>query len=103
MQTGRKLNAIRASIFTLFASAYANAGYDIQAPTTGPFIKLGNWFQDYIDFMDGPFGTMVVVLSIVFGIIAWNFAPKEGFMEKALKGVVSGIVLLNIGTWMGSL
>lgn len=99
---GRTLIALGISISSLFASAYANAGYNI-GTATGPFAQLQAWFQMYVNFMDGPFGTMIVVLSIIFGIVMWNFAPREGFMGQALKGVVSGIVLLNIGSWMASL
>ena len=78
------------------------AAYSIGAPTTGPFQKLGVWFQTYVDFMDGPFAIAAIVISIILAVLAWNFMPKEGLFGKILKTVVSGIVVLNLGTWMAT-
>ena len=85
-----------------FMSAHAFAAYSIGAPTTGPFQKMGAWFQSYIDFMDGPFAVAAIVVSIILAVLAWNFLPNEGIFGKILKTVVSGVVILNIGTWVTS-
>lgn len=84
------------------ASSAAWAGYDIGSPSSGPFAKLGGWLQDYVDFMDGPFAIAAVVLSIILAVVIWNFAPREGIMSNLMRAVISGIVLLNIGTWITS-
>ncbi|MBL0319167.1 MAG: hypothetical protein IPP74_07750 [Alphaproteobacteria bacterium] len=87
---------------TMLGATNALAGYDIGAPSSGPFAKLGAWLQQYIDFMDGPFAVAAVVVSIILAIVIWNFSPREGIMSHVLKAVISGIVLLNIGTWIAS-
>jgi len=96
-----KLNSIMFLSFCSMMSTRILAGYSI-GTVQGPFEKLGKLFQDYVDFMDGPFATMVIVVSIVIAIAAWNFAPKEGLLGTFLRAVVSGVVIMNIGTWVAA-
>lgn len=80
----------------------AFAGYDIGAPSSGPFAQMGQWFQNYIDFMDGPFAVGAVVVSIILAVLTWNFMPKEGIFGSVLRTVISALVVLNVGTWVTS-
>ncbi len=94
--------ALQTLIISILFETQAMAGYDIGAPTSGPFAKLGSWLQDYVDFMDGPFAVAAVVLSLILALALWNFSPREGIMAVAMKAVITGIVILNIGTWISS-
>jgi len=80
----------------------AFAGYSIGSGGGGTFALLRTWFQDFVDFMDGPFGIAAVVISLVLAFATWAFAPKEGIVGPVLRIAMSGIVILNVATWMGS-
>jgi len=84
------------------ASAPAWAGYNVGTGGGTTWAQFRTWIQAYIDFMDGPFGTAAVVLSIVIGFAVWIFAPKEGIMGVLVRAAIAGMVILNVATWMGS-
>ena len=97
--------SFRSVFFTLFMAAVANpvwaAGYTLPK-ATGAFSKLGQWMQEYIDFMTGTAAVAVVLGSLILFVCAWMMAPKSGAVGGILRVVAGGIVLLNVSTWMGS-
>lgn len=87
---------------SLLTYSPAFSAFDIGAPTTGPFAKLGSWFQQYVDFIDGPFGKAVVIIALVIATAIWMFAPKEGMTSMALRIVVGGFVIFNVSAIIAS-
>ena len=78
-----------------------HAQYKLKAGK-GPFAKIVTWFQQLVDFMDGPFGEIVIVASLLLGVAVWVFAPKSGAVGLFLRGVVGGIIILNLAAWITS-
>ena len=78
----------------------AFAGYDIGAPTTGAFGKIGAFMQEVVDFIDGPTALFFTVVSIVVGAILYALSPKSGAMGTIVRIVIAAIVALNVATWV---
>ena len=91
-----------AAITSALVASPAFAGYALGGSSSGPFGKITQWMQDYIDFMDGPAALGIIVVSIIVAVCAWIWAPKSGAVGVLLRVVIGGIVMLNIGTWVAS-
>lgn len=80
----------------------AYAGYSIGgAGSTGPFGWLVEKFQNWLDFMQGPMGKMVVAIAAILAAIVWIFMPKEGIMGHLLRVVVAAFMIFNLAAVMG--
>jgi type IV secretory pathway VirB2 component (pilin) len=77
----------------LSASAHAQA-------TAANFDSLRTFLQAFANFMTGPFGKAVVVVSIVAAFCTWVFAPKDGIFGPVLRVVVAGIAIMNAALWI---
>lgn len=77
----------------LSASAHAQA-------TNANFDSLRTFLQAFANFMTGPFGKAVVVVSIVAAFCTWVFAPKDGIFGPVLRVVVAGIAIMNAALWI---
>jgi len=91
-------------LFVFAASLGASpalAGYDL-GTSEGPFSLITNWMQNFVDFMDGPAGVAMVVVSLIVGVAVWIWAPKSGAVGLIFRVVIGAIVVLNVGTWMAS-
>jgi type IV secretory pathway VirB2 component (pilin) len=89
-------------IFLLMITNYSFAGtYNIGSGGGTMFTKMTSLLQSCVDFMTGPFGAAVVVLSVCIGCAVWTFYPKEGWTGFCMRGASAGLVLLNVGVWMG--
>jgi len=97
-----KRSGFFALLISLLTTAYAHAGYSLGGSGSGPFAKLTEWMQDFIDFMDGPMGIGIVVISLILGVVVWIWAPKSGAVGVLVRVVIGAIVILNVGTWMAS-
>lgn len=103
-------NALRASLSSRLAVALlgamamplASAGESIGTSGSTTFAKLTAWFQDFVNFMDGPFGLAVVIISLILAVCTWMFVPKEGIAGPVLRVVVGAIVILNVTTFIAS-
>ena len=93
--------ALTAVMFALIAGPVF-AGYSLGGSSSGPFGKITQWMQDYIDFMDGPAALGIIVVSIIVAVCALIWAPKSGAVGVLLRVVVGGMIMLNIGTWVAS-
>lgn len=91
-----------ASAFSSSAMAAQSTNYNIGTATGAQWTQLTTWFQGFVSFINGPFGTAVVVVSLILAFAVWNFAPREGIIGPLMRIVVSAIVILNVATWMGS-
>ena len=95
----RKLGVVGAGLFITNA---ANATPTLPSGGGSTFQIFTTWAQNFIDFMAGPFGSAAVIVSIIIAFVTWSYAPKEGIMGAVLRTVVTGIVILNIATWVSS-
>lgn len=86
----------------LIAASNAIAGPTLPGGGGDLFAKAKEWFQNYVDFMSGPFGWAVVIVSAVVVLATWAAVPKEGIMGNALRVVVAGLGIVNVATVMGS-
>lgn len=98
------LNKIKAALFLALATSaqFAAAGPSIGSGGGSNFAVLRQWLQNFVDFMAGPFGLAVVIISIVIGFATWAMLPKEGIVGVIMRVVVAGIVIINVGTWVAS-
>ena len=94
--------AVFAALMAVFLAGPTFAGYSLGGSSSGPFGKLTQWMQDYVDFMDGPAALAIIVVSIIIAVCAWIWAPKSGAVGILVRVVIGGIVILNIGTWVVS-
>lgn len=78
----------------------ASAQYDIGAPTTGTFGKLGSFMQSVVDFIDGPTVAFIAVISIFAVAVLIAIAPKSGPVAFAARVAIGLIIALNISTWV---
>lgn len=78
----------------------SSAGVDIGTSGNTGFATIEAWLQSFVNFMDGPGGLAVVVISIIAAVAAWMFAPKDGVMGPLFRVVVGAIVIINVGTWV---
>ncbi|KKJ75225.1 hypothetical protein WH95_19595 [Kiloniella litopenaei] len=67
----------------------------------GGIAEFEGYIQDWVNFMTGPFGLAVVVVSIIVAVVVFVFAPKQGPMGLVARAVVAGIVILNLTTVVG--
>lgn len=92
-----RLSSAAAAMATFaFRSAHA-------ATTAADFSALTNFLQAFANFMTGPFGKAVVVISIIAAFCAWVFAPRDGIFGPVLRVVVAGIAIMNAAVWITQL
>ena len=89
-----------AALIALVFPPLALAGVDIGTSGNAGFATLEKWFQAFVNFMDGPAGLALVVVSIIGAVAAWMLMPREGVVGPMLRVVVGAIVILNVGTWV---
>jgi type IV secretory pathway VirB2 component (pilin) len=68
--------------------------------TKADFKNVTSLLQAFLDFMVGPFGKAVVIISIIAAFVTWVFAPKEGIFGPILRVVVAGIAIMNAAAWI---
>lgn len=64
---------------------------------------LTSLFQKWVTFATGPWAIAVIAVSIAIGIAVWVFVPREGFMGWVVRGLVGGLIMLNLATYMSDL
>lgn len=109
MQNTHKRNIQTATVFVasmLFAQA-AKAQEQIAIGTvTGANEGVGlltTFIQTWVNFATGPWAVAVIAISLVIGIVTWILAPREGWLGWVARGVIGGIILLNLAPWMQDL
>lgn len=81
------------------------AGIALAAPaqaqtTSANFAGVTAFLQAFANFLTGPFGKAVVVISIIAAFCTWVFAPKDGIFGPVLRVVVAGIAIMNAAVWV---
>jgi type IV secretory pathway VirB2 component (pilin) len=69
------------------------------AHAAADFKDLTAFLQVFLNFMTGPFGKAVVIISIIAAFCTWVFAPREGIFGPILRVVVAGIAIMNAGVF----
>lgn len=92
----------RAGVWSL-ALAASVLSPPAHAATNADFTSLRDFLQAFADFMTGPFGKAVVVVSIIAAFCTWVFAPRDGIFGPVLRVVVAGIAIMNAAVWVGQL
>jgi type IV secretory pathway VirB2 component (pilin) len=90
-----------ATSLTLALIVAANAAADSPSIGNGGgtlYTKFTAWLQNFSDFITGPFGIAVVIISVVLAFAAWAFAPKDGIMGPLVRIVTAGIAIINVST-----
>lgn len=93
----------RAGVWSLALAASVLSPAAHAQTTTANFTALRNFLQAFADFMTGPFGKAVVVVSIIAAFCTWVFAPRDGIFGPVLRVVVAGIAIMNAAVWVGQL
>lgn len=101
MKLSLKLQTFLIALFAAVQTNVALAQYDIGAPKTGGFAKIGQFFQEIVNLLDGP-GVLLVSFISIFAVVGlYMLFPKaQGAMAWALRVFTGAIVILNIGTWI---
>lgn len=74
---------------------------------SGPFARIGDFFQEIVDFL-GSSGTLFVVFcALCVGIGLWVSMPKQGgaalgFVFRACIGAIALFSLGTVITWLQS-
>ena len=64
---------------------------------------LTSFLQTWVNFATGPWAVAVIALSILIGLAVWVFMPREGPLGWIGRGIIAGLIALNLGTWMADL
>ena len=64
---------------------------------------LTTFLQTWVNFATGPWAVAVIALSILIGLAVWVFMPREGPLGWIGRGIIAGLIALNLGTWMSDL
>jgi type IV secretory pathway VirB2 component (pilin) len=97
-----KLSILFLTLLATVPAFAQSTNFNIGTASGAGFAGLTTWMQNFVGFLNGPFGTMVVVVSLILAFATWTMAPREGIVGPALRVVVSAIVILNVATWMGT-
>ncbi|MBZ0099057.1 MAG: TrbC/VirB2 family protein [Taibaiella sp.] len=88
---------IWSALVIAFAVNPVMAGTTIGAPSSGFFSKIGAFLQEMVDFLEGPWGLLVAVVSIAIAATIWALSTRGdqgmGMMGRVLLVV---LVLINI-------
>jgi len=97
------ISSLTASILSFSVPLLAQStNYNIGNAQGGQWALLTTWMQQFVSFINGPFGYMAVVVALVIAFVTWMFAPREGIVGPALRVVTGAIVILNVATWLAS-
>jgi hypothetical protein len=85
-----------AYLFVLLTPVYVYAGTNIGTTSSPFFTKIVRAGQALVDFFEGPFALIFVVIGSILAIVIWVAAPKSGAVGLLGRAVVGGIVILDI-------
>ena len=64
---------------------------------------LTAFIQSWVNFATGPWAVAVIAISLVVGIVVWMLMPREGWLGWVARGLIGGIILMNLAAWMQDL
>ena len=76
-------------------------GYNIGTADPALFGKITKFLQDVVNFMTGPYGKAVVIISLCLAVSVWIFSPREGWIGFFGRAFAGGQLLLNVSLWLG--
>ncbi|MDR6293803.1 Na+/melibiose symporter-like transporter [Inquilinus ginsengisoli] len=95
--------AAAAALYTTSAVAQKQVNIGTVAAGNQGTTLLTSLFQKWVTFATGPWAVAVIAVSIAIGIAVWVFVPREGFMGWVVRGLIGGLIMLNLATYMGDL
>lgn len=85
-----------ALVMMAFLSAQAQAT-DIGSPATGFFSQIGAWMQDFVNFLEGPWGLFVPIVGLSIAVAVWMFSTRGNDQLGWVGRVVVGaLMIVNI-------
>lgn len=70
---------------------------DIGAPETGVFAFIGSFLQQFVDFLEGPFGLVVPIIGLSLAVAVWMLGSRGGESSGWIGRVVIGsLIIVNI-------
>ena len=64
---------------------------------------LTAFIQSWVNFATVPWAVAVIAISLVVGIVVWMLMPREGWLGWVARGLIGGIILMNLAAWMKDL
>ena len=98
----KTLNGLMVVGWICAAIAFAE-GFDITSGSdsyNGVFNRLVDFVQDCVNFVQGPFAVVFIVLGIVVSLCLWIMAPDNRHLNKAFKAIAVGFILFDLGVIM---
>ncbi len=91
----RKLGVL--STLALMVTAPSAFATDIGAPDDGLFAFIGTFLQQFVDFLEGPFGLAVPIVGLALAVGVWMLGNRSGEGVGWIGRVVIGaLVIINI-------
>ncbi len=70
---------------------------DIGAPNTGLFAFIGTFMQEFVDFLEGPFGLVVPIIGLSLAVGVWMLGSRGGEgMGWIGRVIIGALVIVNI-------
>lgn len=104
-RTGRETGAVIAATAFLVPQARAEEQISIgtvEGANEGISL-LTAFIQSWVNFATGPWAVAVIAISLVVGIVVWMLMPREGWLGWVARGLIGGIILMNLAAWMQDL
>jgi len=87
---------VMATLALLVAAPSAFAT-DIGAPDDGLFAFIGTFLQQFVDFLEGPFGLVVPIIGLALAVGVWMLGTRGGESLGWIGRVVIGaLIIVNI-------
>ncbi|GEM77219.1 hypothetical protein [Vibrio sagamiensis] len=96
----RRYKQLFATFFLMQLSLVCFASVSLGEGGTGPFAKVGKFFQDIVDFLGGTGSMFVIFLAFAGAIALWVLKPKEAGPAAAwaLRACIGAICIFGLGT-----
>jgi len=104
-RTGRETGAVIGVMGLWFTQARAEEQISI-GTVDGANEGIGlltAFIQSWVNFATGPWAVAVIAISLVVGIVVWMLMPREGWLGWVARGLIGGIILMNLAAWMKDL
>lgn len=89
-----------AALSGLFCSSVYARSISLGSGGGGIFAKVGDFFQEIVDFLGGTGTLFVVFVAFCAGLALWIFAPKQAgtALGWVFRACIGAIALFSIGT-----
>ena len=93
----KKMQGISMYLVSCLLTSSRAFATDIGAPADGMFAQIGGWLQDYVDFMEGPWGLFIPIIGLSFAVAVWMLSTRGGEQLGWIGRVIIGsLMIINI-------